>query len=107
MKHSKVKKELKTRSGVVIREGESVTLESLDGNDRFLRARTSDGRCIITRAVGANEKFTGIMKYPSIKTIEKWVNDESCTKAIDGCCVEPDGICSHGMPSWLIVLGMI
>jgi hypothetical protein len=27
--------------------------------------------------------------------------------AIDGCGVEPDGTCPHGMPSWLIYLDLI
>ena len=25
----------------------------------------------------------------------------------DGCIVEPDGVCPHGYPSWLIQLGLI
>jgi len=27
--------------------------------------------------------------------------------ATDGCTVEPDGVCHHGYPSWLLWLGMI
>ena len=27
--------------------------------------------------------------------------------ATDGCCVEPDGMCPHGYPSWLLYLGII
>ena len=28
-------------------------------------------------------------------------------EATDGCRVEPDGICEHGQPSWLLHLGSI
>ena len=28
-------------------------------------------------------------------------------EATDGCAVEPDGICDHGHPSWLLRLGLI
>lgn len=44
---------------------------------------------------------------PSIRTMEKWVTDESTPKATDGCAIEPDGVCSHGYPSWLLYLGYI
>jgi hypothetical protein len=27
--------------------------------------------------------------------------------ATDGCSVEPDGVCPHGHPSWLLRLGLI
>ncbi len=45
-------------------------------------------------------------KPPSIKTMEKWMND-GIARATDGCRVEPDGICSHGKKSWLLILGLI
>jgi len=47
-----------------------------------------------------------IMKEPSVKTMEKWLNDGGA-KATDGCWVEPDGECPHGTKSWLLVLGLI
>lgn len=47
-----------------------------------------------------------LTKEPSIKTMEKWMND-SIAKATDGCRVEPDGTCQHGCNSWLIELGLI
>ena len=46
-------------------------------------------------------------KQPSIKTLEKWVYDIEMPKATDGCPIEPDGVCEHGHPSWLLVLGYI
>ncbi len=32
---------------------------------------------------------------------------DSIVDATDGCRVEPDGVCPHGYPSWLIQLGLI
>lgn len=32
---------------------------------------------------------------------------DSVVRATDGCSVEPDGVCPHGYPSWLIHLGLI
>jgi hypothetical protein len=46
-------------------------------------------------------------KEPSIKTIEKWVMDLEMPKATDGCEIEPDGVCQHGYPSWLLYLGLL
>ena len=43
---------------------------------------------------------------PDVDTLEEWMDDCGC-EATDGCWVEPDGVCEHGHPSWLLVLGMI
>ena len=43
---------------------------------------------------------------PSVATMEKWV-ENGIARAIDGCKVEPDGICAHNKPSWLIALNLI
>lgn len=32
---------------------------------------------------------------------------DSVVEATDGCQVEPDGICPHGHPSWLLRMGLI
>jgi hypothetical protein len=32
---------------------------------------------------------------------------EAVARSTDGCLVEPDGICRHGHPSWLLRLGVI
>jgi hypothetical protein len=45
-------------------------------------------------------------EYPDDDTIEDWVYD-SVVEATDGCEVEPDGICPHGYPSWLLYIGII
>ena len=50
--------------------------------------------------------FTGIIKEPGIKTLEKWSNDGVC-KSLTGCRVEPDGWGPDGAPSWMLVAGVI
>jgi hypothetical protein len=45
-------------------------------------------------------------QMPSAETLLQWL-DEGGSEAIDGCWVEPDGVCPHGCQSWLLVLGMI
>ena len=47
-----------------------------------------------------------IKKPPTITTLNKWSFD-GVAKALDGCRVEPDGVCPHGKPSWLMALGYI
>ena len=32
---------------------------------------------------------------------------EAVAETTDGCLVEPDGVCRHGHPSWLLRLGVI
>lgn len=44
--------------------------------------------------------------HPSMACLERWHSDGGC-EAIDGCWTEPDGECSHGLPSWLLAFGMI
>ena len=43
---------------------------------------------------------------PDTETMEEWVN-AGVAEALDGCRVEPDGECEHGLPSWLRALGYI
>lgn len=42
---------------------------------------------------------------PTLSQLEDWMLDGDC-EATDGCRVEPDGVCPHGHPSWLIRLGL-
>jgi len=53
------------------------------------------------------------MKYPTptepeptMEQLEYWVYD-SAAEATDGCEIEPDGVCEHGHPSWLLALGLV
>jgi hypothetical protein len=43
---------------------------------------------------------------PSDDELDFYVFDGVAT-ATDGCDIEPDGICEHGHPSWLLQLGLI
>lgn len=43
---------------------------------------------------------------PDIDTLQHWLFDAGA-EATDGCWVEPDGMCEHGHPSWLLRLGYI
>jgi hypothetical protein len=43
---------------------------------------------------------------PALDTLIAWL-EEGGSEATDGCWVEPDGICPHGCPSWLLELNLI
>ena len=43
---------------------------------------------------------------PEMYELEEWVMD-GVAEATDGCRIEPDGVCQHGHPSWLLKLGYI
>lgn len=43
---------------------------------------------------------------PEEDQLTEWVLDGIC-EATDGCTVEPDGVCHHGYPSWLLELDLI
>lgn len=43
---------------------------------------------------------------PSVETMQEWMNDGGCETPC-GCWVEPDGCCTHGNHSWMILQGMI
>jgi len=43
---------------------------------------------------------------PTMELLLDWFMDGDC-EATDGCIVEPDGVCPHGHPSWLLKLGMM
>lgn len=51
--------------------------------------------------------------YPQPTTDEPTMEDlkfmifDSTVEATDGCIVEPDGVCPHGYPSWLVHLGYV
>jgi hypothetical protein len=46
------------------------------------------------------------VEEPSIEDLYEWGLDNGC-EATDGCWVEPDGVCEHGHPSWMLKLGYI
>jgi hypothetical protein len=46
------------------------------------------------------------VEEPDEEQLEEWMLDDVC-EATDGCLTEPDGVCPHGHPSWLLRLGLI
>ncbi len=51
-------------------------------------------------------KYIAVSAPPSLATMEKWM-DSGVARAVDGCRVEPDGVCPHGCQSWILVQGLI
>lgn len=48
------------------------------------------------------------LEPPDIETLIGWEAQGGCEAACPhGCWVEPDGMCPHGNPSWLLKLGLI
>jgi hypothetical protein len=113
MKTSKTTRAFKTKKGVEIAAGETVTLsfnvklgvgvrdDVTPFNPSFVRMVTADGRSIITRDL----KGAGL-KIPSQKKLEWWSFD-SVAKSVFGTDVEPDGWSYDGSPSWLLALNLI
>jgi hypothetical protein len=61
----------------------------------------------LTRNNMPNEQWPEpVVEEPSEEELELWATD-SIIDATDGCRVEPDGVCEHGHPSWLLKLGLI
>lgn len=42
---------------------------------------------------------------PSLDTLQDQDGD-GVVEALDGCRVEPDGTCPHGLPAWTVALGV-
>lgn len=103
---STVKREMRTKSGVVIKAGEVVDVVKHPEYDSLVRSTTEDGRHISISAMNVGTKLTGFKKMPSDRTLEKWVTDSVC-RSITGQKVEPDGYDSKGFPSWLLVMGLM
>ena len=111
---SKTLRAFKTKKGVEIAAGESVTL-SFDCKAKatavradvhpfhpsYVRMTTDDGRRIITH----DFKGAGI-KMPSKRKLDWWSFDSVC-KSVFGTDVEPDGWSYDGSPSWLLALNLI
>jgi hypothetical protein len=90
--------------------------------DRELRAGTEvevsfpreyDGRVVSYEAGGVrilsrSESLgrTIDIKIPGEKALAKW-DSEGYSKSVGGKVVEPDGWDNNGMPSWLLVLGLV
>ena len=48
------------------------------------------------------------IEMPDVETLIEWEADGGCEAVCPHqCWVEPDGVCAHGNPSWLLKLGLI
>ena len=48
------------------------------------------------------------LKPPNVETLMQWEAEGGCEAACPHqCWIEPDGVCTHGNPSWLLKLGLI
>lgn len=47
-----------------------------------------------------------LVDQPSEGTVIAMLTDAVPCEATDGCEVDPDGLCPHGHPSWLLVFGL-
>lgn len=67
-------------------------------------------RCFIPHASRPEKPYQvrveSAFRAPSLKTLEKWTAD-GIAKSIGGKKVEPDGHDENGLPSWMIVMGII
>jgi hypothetical protein len=52
------------------------------------------------------ERYCPMRSVPQYETLMRW-ESEGLAEALDGCEVEPDGVCPHGEPSWLRALHLI
>lgn len=59
-----------------------------------------------TNIIAAHRKYTGFIKPPSGKMLERQSFD-CVAKSVTGKRVEPDGYGPDGSPSWLLVMGYI
>lgn len=44
---------------------------------------------------------------PPLDLLMEWFDEGGGCEATDGCWIDPDGVCPHGYPSWLLHLGYI
>jgi len=50
---------------------------------------------------------TPTVNEPSVDDLYSMMVGMIDSETTDGCIVEPDGVCEHGHPSWLVVLHYI
>lgn len=76
----------------------------------FAKNESGYWRCFIPHSSRPEKPFQvqiqSAFKAPSIRTLEKWSND-GVAKSIGGKRVELDGHDENGLPSWMLVMGII
>ncbi len=93
------------KSGDTVPAGAEVTLHySEKAGSRVYFDRGSFAKTI--KLQNCHNYFKGFHKMPSVRTLQKQSNDAVVTTPT-GHRVEPDGCGPDGIPSWLLVLGVI
>jgi hypothetical protein len=113
-KQVKTRKELKSKSGVIIQPGTIVSITFKENSDQNayiemagLSLNTPASKPYMAIPIKLmNVYFTGCSKMPSMNTLEKASDAGICT-TVFGSRVEPDGYDQFGAPSWMLVLGII
>lgn len=69
---------------------------------------------LLDAAVSKVQEVLGFRRWPEptvdppdMTTLQEWMWDDGGCEATDGCWIEPDGVCQHGHPSWMLRLGLI
>lgn len=104
---TKVKKEIKLRSGINVPVGTVGVVEDFrdEGRGALIKFESLDDP-IKLKASSLYQRLSGFTKPPSDKIMEKWM-EEGIAKTITGKRTEPDGYGPDGSPSWLLTLGYI
>ena len=53
-----------------------------------------------------DEDYPPVDAPPDVEEVAGWLSEGGCY-CPDGCWVEPDGQCTHGLDSWALILGLI
>ena len=97
-----LKTPINLKDGTSIPAGAKVSIAWIDSN---IRAEIAyNGRVARVRSMTAAKALAG--KVPTTRSFEKWASDGVCPTPT-GKRVEPDGIGSDGVPSWLMIAGLI
>jgi hypothetical protein len=104
MEHHKIKKELKTKTGVVYPVGSYASV-TFPGDGIICLLHLSDGSRMKMYACNLHKYLEGFDSTPDDDTLERWGFDGVC-ESVTGYTVEPDGHSEDGAPSWLLALGL-
>lgn len=104
---STTKQEIKWRDGTVTPAGTKVHIDFAPKSLQSTLMYVTVGENVYkTNIIVAHRKYTGFLKPPGQKILERQSND-CVAKSVTGKRVEPDGYGPDGSPSWLLVLGFI
>ena len=76
--------------------------------DRILDQKTLDAIDVRDPSTFPSGQYpTPTVKEPSVDELYSMMVGMIDSETTDGCIAELDGVCEHGHPSWLVVLGYI